>query len=319
MAIGADDGSDRAVNEGSLRLGIGIGKAAAHHGEILQGVFDGSDGRLHRGLVTLPCPIFGSTAAFWPRSGRDIATRPMGREKASRAARLTLERLQRPDIGGDLVIESTVPMGHGYGSSTSDVVATIRAVASAARVILRPETIAALAVSAETASDPLAFENLPILFAQRDGYMLELLGFAFPPLVIVGCNLEPTRPVDTVLTSPARYNSEEIEVFRVLKGLAKRAISDGDAQLLGRVATASAKISQRHLPKPDFEALCAISLSAGADGLQVAHSGTLAGFLFDGASSTTRERAIEVVRQLKARGHSQIITYELGMDARSAR
>lgn len=43
---------------------IGVGHAIAHHGELLQGVFEGHDGRLHRGLLTLPYPLRTATATF---------------------------------------------------------------------------------------------------------------------------------------------------------------------------------------------------------------------------------------------------------------
>jgi len=306
------DGRRPGSNEG--RLAVGTGRASAHHGELLQGVFEGADGQLHRGLITLPCPLFTSTATFWPRPGSGITTRPAGRDKASRAATLTLERLGLPQIGGELTIESTVPMGHGYGSSTADVVAAIRATAAAARIALRQETVAALAVAAETASDPLAYEGLPVLFSQREGLLLELLGPAFPPLIIVGCNVAPDRPVDTLLTSPARYGSDEIETFRVLSGLARHAVAAGDARLLASVATASAQISQRHLPKPHFDKLSDIARGTGACGLQVAHSGTLVGLLFDGAQSHARRRAAEAASELAAYGLSSVITYELGVE-----
>lgn len=36
----------------------------SHHGEILQGIFEGEDKKLHRGLVTLKCNIYGTTAIF---------------------------------------------------------------------------------------------------------------------------------------------------------------------------------------------------------------------------------------------------------------
>jgi uncharacterized protein involved in propanediol utilization len=51
--------------------------------------------------------------------------------------------------------------------------------------------------------------------------------------------------------------------------------------LVGRVASASAGINQRYLPKPHFSELMRLSEDVGAAGLQVAHSGTVAGLLFD--------------------------------------
>jgi uncharacterized protein involved in propanediol utilization len=88
------------------------------------------------------------------------------------------------------------------------------------------------------------------------------------------------RGVDTLATPPARYTSWEIEAFRVMRGMLRRAIRIGDVALLGRVATASAKINQRHLPIPRFADLLAVARECDAAGLQVAHSGDVAGLLW---------------------------------------
>src|SRR5262249_48106325 len=70
-----------------------------HHGEILQGVFEDTDGRAHRGLVTLRCPLFASKATFvrdtrpLRRVGAGVRVYPPTKWKAARAAELTLETL----------------------------------------------------------------------------------------------------------------------------------------------------------------------------------------------------------------------------------
>src|SRR3546814_18772851 len=120
----------------------------AHHGELLQGVFESHDGSLHRGLITLPLAAQQSTITFWPREESGIRTRPANRRKAARAAVLTPEYLGFPGAGGDLTIASDIPVGPGYGSSTADVIATIRATGAAAAGPLRLLTICRRAVVA---------------------------------------------------------------------------------------------------------------------------------------------------------------------------
>lgn len=220
-------------------LAVGTGTAMAHHGELLQGVFEGADGRLHRGLVTLPLPSLRARATFWPRGGGGIATRPAGRSKAARAA--------------ELALESEIPLGHDYGSSTANVIAILRAVAEAAGTALRRATIARLAADAEGASEPIAYGTQAVLVAQREGRVLEHLGPELPPLVVVSLVSGRERAVDTLALAAARYDSGEIELFRALRGLLRCAVERQDPWLLGRVATASARIGQRHLPKPRFE------------------------------------------------------------------
>ena len=262
-------------------LQVGVGQAMAHHGEILQGVFEGSDGRLHRGLVTLPLPTQRTTATFWPNKQGTISTRPAHREKAAHAVELTLRHLGYVNAGGDLTLESDIPIGHGFGSSTADVVAAIRATAKAADATLPRSTISKLAVVAEGASDAIVYDQDVVLFAHREGHILEHFGGELPPLLVVGFRAGASVPVNTLDLPRARYTMQEIEQFRVLRGLVAYAVKHQDPRLIGQVATASACISQRHLPKPDLQLIIDLAETHGACGVQVAHSGTLMGALFD--------------------------------------
>ena len=48
----------------NVRVIKGIGRAICHHGELLQGIFEVKHGLSVRGLVTLPCGIYETTAYF---------------------------------------------------------------------------------------------------------------------------------------------------------------------------------------------------------------------------------------------------------------
>ena len=67
-------------------LSAGIGYSIAHHGELLQGVFDDGAGRLRRALVTMPLPGRGSRAVFYPSQSHWGVVGPPGLTKARRAA-----------------------------------------------------------------------------------------------------------------------------------------------------------------------------------------------------------------------------------------
>jgi uncharacterized protein involved in propanediol utilization len=270
----------------------GRGAAHAHHGEIMQGVFEGECGQMKRGLVTLLCSTYQSTAEFMPAEDGEVRVEPGGRAKAKRAAQLTLGRLRTGTVGGRLRISSNIPMGLGLGSSTADVTATIRAVANALEVTLPAAVIADLAVQAEVASDSLMFDERAVLFAQREGRVIEDFFAATPPLVVVGCDTDLSgRGVDTLEFEPATYSWREVETFRVLRGLLRRALRCADPALLGRVATASANINQRFLPKPDFDWLKSLASQVKALGIQVAHSGTVVGLLFSPLQESVTCRA----------------------------
>ncbi|MFJ6783538.1 GHMP kinase [Streptomyces yangpuensis] len=287
----------------------GAGHAPCHHGEILQGVFLDAAGRRCAGLVTLPMSGPGSRAEFTRRPGTPperLTVRPADRTKAARAAVLAVEecalRCGEPPCGGELRISGDIPVGLGMGSSTSDVIAVVRAVADSYGTRLPAAAVARLAVRAELACDPLMLDARPVLFAQREGRVLEVLGHRLPSLVVVGCALGGGAPVDT-LSLPAReYDDHDVRAFERLRVLLRRAVTTGDAALLGRVATASARHGQRLLRHPEFDALVAIARRLGAVGVQIAHSGAVAGLLLDPSAPGLRHRVRGCVRALEGEG-----------------
>ncbi|MES1241076.1 MAG: kinase [Acidobacteriota bacterium] len=275
----------------ALMLQMGHGSSIAHAGEILQGVFEASDNRLHRGLVTLPCVALESTATFEVTAGSGITVEPVWKTKAQASARLALSYLGLREVAGHLTVRSNIPPRWGFGSSTSDVIASIRAVAYAFRRRLAAHVVASLAVRAEIASDAVMFEDRAVLFAQREGIVLEDFGCGLPPMDVLVLNTDPSgNGVDTLLMPPAEYSPWEVEAFRPLRGLLRRALYTQDARLVGRVASASARINQRHLPKPRLDDLERLVEDLGGVGLQVAHSGCVVGLLFDSLVDAREER-----------------------------
>jgi len=262
----------------------GHGAIHAHHGEVVQGIFYSPDGALEHGLVTLPCDLFGTRVRFRPLRSGPLTVEPTDRGRARMAARLTLDALGRTGWGGAIRIESTVPLRWGCGSSTTDVLATIRAVADAFDVVLQPEWIARISVAAETASDSLMYgPERAVLFAQRRGTRLLDLGGPLPVVRVLGFNTEFDNGVETLALPPMPYSAWEIEAFQPMLGLLCRAVERQDPRLLGRVATASTVITQRHRPKRNMPEVLRLAREVGAVGVQVAHSGTVAGLLFDPA------------------------------------
>jgi len=270
---------------------IGHGTAIGHHGELFQGMVAGKEGRLHRALVSLPCGIFKSQACFELSATEAVTVEPAWKVKALRATELTLAFCGEAHRGGRLKIRSNIQVGWGLGSSTSDVTAAIRATADALGRKLQPSKIALLAVEAELASDSIMFSDNAVLFGHREGIVIEDLGGPLPPLKVVGFNTDPTGiGVNTLSYTPAPYSWWEVEAFKPLMGLLRRAVRTQDARLVGDVAMASAAINQKFLPKPHLEDLRVLVRKVSAVGLQVAHSGTTVGLLFDSKSSDLSSR-----------------------------
>lgn len=274
-------------------------KEFGHHGELLQGVFESNDGKMHRGLVTLRCNLYASTAVFVKESGRkEISILPKCKTKALKAAQITLKYIgKNEEFGGYLIIHNDIPEEKGFGSSTSDVVASIRAVATAFNVILEPEKVAKIAIEAEQASDAIMFEEC-VLFAQREGKVIERYNTLIPPMYIIGFDDNIREGISTLNYMPADYTFEEIKTFKVLKGLLERGLEEQDTELIGKVATVSAKINQHYLPKTHFDKIVEIADVTNALGVQVAHSGTIMGLLYPNYIDE-KEKVAEVKKYLK--------------------
>ncbi|TIR15783.1 MAG: GHMP kinase [Mesorhizobium sp.] len=267
----------------------GYGEAIGHHGELLQGIFEDEDAhQLHRGLMSLPSRHLKSTATFEPNKSGKVTVSPARCEKARRAADLTLHVFSQIETSGHLTIKSKIPVGRGMGSSTADVLASILAVLDHLGVDAPPDRVMEIAVRAETACDSTLFKQA-VLFAHREGIVIESFRRSLPPINLISIDTMADAIVDTLEFQPARYDRSEIEIFRPLRSLLRRAIKTSDPDLLGRVATASAWINERFLKKPRLEDIEAIGARYGAIGIQVAHSGTIVGIMFDPANKRTAE------------------------------
>lgn len=282
---------------------VGVGYAPAHHGELLQGSFADATGQPRRALVTLPQPGRGTRATFHPSYSHSGVLGPPEQTLVRRAAMLTLRHFSSSPAaakGGRIEIASNVPPGVGMGSSTSDVTATIRAVADFHGVVLAADEVARLAVLTECASDSIMIDDRVVLFGHRDGAVLETLGHRLPPMFVISCDTEPGVRVDTLRLRPADYDDAELAAFGVLRAALRRAVALGDTALLGRVATASARINERYLPKPHLDHLLRTCLRHGGCGVQVAHSGTVAGLIFDALAPDAERRLRRCAAELES-------------------
>ncbi|MDO4919594.1 hypothetical protein [Kocuria sp.] len=281
----------------------GRGRCIAHHGELVQGSFPCGAGSAP-GLVTVPLPQLGACAQFQP-SARPGVRAGHGLGKARRAAQLTLRLCRERQVpcppGGRLRIESGIPPGWGMGSSTADVVATIRAVGDCCGLRLSRREVSELARRAETASDPLAYGCVPLLFAHRHGRVIRHWPRAFPRVHVVGCRV-PGGPVETLDVGGGQYSPRERrECLRILQRV-DRAVSEQDAALLGEAATRSALLNQSRLPKPALPTLLAVCRETGGVGVQVAHSGTVCAVLVDARRPGAAHRAREARTALDSLG-----------------
>lgn len=299
----------------------GVASCHPHFGELLQGAFyvaEGGHCRTVRALVSVHMPYGDGSIArvtlepsrmgkFVPEAGRTgIDVTPAHFRKCEIAARLALDAFGMKHTAARLEVITFVPEGGGMGSSTSGVVASIRAVAHAvgayrgARIIPAPHLQAKLAVAAEQSCDSLMFDctGTTILFAHRTGKIVRTFNGPLPQMEILGFDTGPAGGlVDTDRLPRARYSRDQIAAFGCAVAVLERAIAEQNVALVGRVATFSAMTSetatQNPLKKPKFNELLRIKEGTGSAGIVVAHSGTAAGLIFDPALPDVRTRVDE--------------------------
>lgn len=124
-------------------------------------------------------------------------------------------------------------------------------------------------------------------------------------MIVVGCNADPgTACIDTLALTPAAYTVSDIKHFSFLRAELRAAVVNGDVARLGMVATSSALISQRFLPKPALEFLLDVCRACRGCGVQVAHSGTVAGVIFDPGDRRVTMSVERCIRQIGKAGLS---------------
>lgn len=297
------------LNGNPLALKVGKGKSIAQYGELFQGEVEDGGSRRHRCLLSLPCRLIYSEVTFHPMAHTPLSVKPLHKQKALAVVKLTLSRLKASWCGGRVTVESTVPEAKGCGSSTADCIAAAVAAADAVGCRLSEEEIARLVVEAETASDNFMFSRA-VLFAHREGIILEDYGLPLPALEVLGIDTAPEDHVKTLEFPPAIYSWRQHRSFVTLKTALRNAIVKSDVQLLGRVATASARINQLFLPKPMFSEVCRLTKKVGALGIAVAHSGTVLSVLFDPADAALESKICQMCDYLDKLGVSKVIRFQ---------
>ncbi|MFC3530553.1 hypothetical protein ACFOMH_20550 [Paracoccus mangrovi] len=122
------------------------------------------------------------------------------------------------------------------GSSTADIVATIRALDHACGHLTGIDDLVALVLSVEDACDSTMLDHNARLFAQRDGEVREEFGLPLPSFYVLGVNMMPGEVFVTDDMPPASYSATEIHQFDELLRRLRLAVRDGDVRSLAAIA-----------------------------------------------------------------------------------
>jgi uncharacterized protein involved in propanediol utilization len=251
------------------------GYASCHgsFGELLQGALPPYGAF----LVTLPIELRARARFVLRDYSNGLRVDPESSWKSLRFAEALLRRYELP-LRGELTLESEIPRGKGLASSTADLVATYRAIASFHRLPQDIEVLEALLREIEP-SDGVMHESV-VAYRHREARLLERFG-PVPPLVLV-C-VDEGGEVATLEHNQREpdYSRGELDEFAELLARLRNAFRDGDLAGVGAVATRSAQINQRLLPKRLLGTMIGVAAAVDALGVVATHSGTCLAILID--------------------------------------
>ena len=157
-------------------------------GELVQGTWQGQPC-----LVSCPIDRYSSATVTISKQPMQYQQQPQF-AKANEALLAGLAWLGHEDCNGRFHIQSSIPRGRGYGSSTADMGAVLYALAAACERPLSSQQASFLVTQIEP-SDSTLFPGLA-MFNHIDGIFAETLP-GTPPLVVLV--IDPGRVIVTVV------------------------------------------------------------------------------------------------------------------------
>ncbi len=243
-------------------------------GELFQGPYDHA-GSTQIAIISLPIRRY-SWAHFEAGPAGDLAAETGDRPRCRRAIDLFLEHYGRSMPSGRWSFASDLPRGKGMASSTADIVATIRCLDAIHGTDSR-DLVPVILRDIER-SDSVFLEGHALYLSGAQQVVRALPdndGFHV-------CYLDDGGTVDTEAVTPRlldHYHAQHDAYARVLM-----AMLDGfdrhDLSAIAAAATHSAALAQQVTPKRAHAALAGERERFGADGIVVAHTGSLIGYLF---------------------------------------
>ena len=244
-------------------------------GELLQAPIL-HEGKMEIAIVSLPVQRF-SWAHFIKGGEGDNVEEMLFRPKCKKAISLYLEKNNLVLPAGSWVFSSELPRGCGMASSTADLVATLRCLDA---IFDRQSTVS------ETAEILGCIERSDSVFL--DTYALYLSGvqkpirlfpgnFTFHVFYINEGNVVDTDGVTSSLMAHYKYN---LKLYSQNLSDMVTAFERGDLAGIASSSTQSAVLGNGAVPKKNLSALLESKVQLGADGIVVAHTGSLIGYLF---------------------------------------
>jgi uncharacterized protein involved in propanediol utilization len=264
-----------AHNAAEAQLSFYSGICNGTLGELLQGPLI-HDGRLQIAIISLPIRRYS-----WVHYRRgapgdhklELANRPKCRKAIEHYLRVHDVALP----AGSWAFSSELPWGRGMASSTADIVAAVRCLDAVFDLQSSADLIKLMLREIER-SDSVFLESYALYLSGLQEVVRLLPG---NPIFHV-CYIDEESAVDTEAVTPrliAHYANHLPEYRRNLDAMLA-AFDRADSVGIARCATESAILGQGAIPKRSLGAMLDNRERFGADGVVVAHTGSLIGYLY---------------------------------------
>lgn len=248
-------------------------KCPASCGELIQGMI--GDGEK---LISLPIDIYSEVTIVESHKGIIKGNKI----KTTIALQKTLEYFNVPidyieNIS--LRVSSNIPIAKGMASSTADIAATIVATTKLLGKELSHKELGELCCMIEP-TDSTIFDDLA-LFDHINGKVIKKHQWHTEMKVLI-LELDSFLSTDEFrkkdYSKIRNNNRKDVEKAYEIFSLA---CDKKDKKLLGKAVTISSLANQRILFKPKLNEIIEVTSKIGAYGVNVAHSGTVVGILYD--------------------------------------
>lgn len=247
-----------------------VAKVPGSCGEFIQGIVDSRPC-----LVSCPIDMYatcevtaGKPAKWLPRKAAAIF------EQIFREYHLPASEKQQINVR----LSSRIPRGKGMASSTADMAAVAAALSAYFDLGLTADDIATLCVAVEP-TDNIMYPELNLYDFVDGGVMRRYHTTVHAGIVIVDFG----GSVSTVGFRGQReiYDKDDIAAFSRIISQFEDGLGQHDLDKIGAACTASAKLNQKVLEKPQLEPMIQLCKAYDGAGIVIGHSGTVAGVLYN--------------------------------------
>lgn len=246
-------------------------------GELYQGPFQ-QDLELQISIVSLPVEKFSWCYFVEEEIARpDDRTALSGRDKCVRAIELFHDHYGTIQKAGRWEFFSELEVGKGMASSTADIVAALRCLFHMYGIAYDQRVVIGILDQIERADSVFLDEFAFYLSGQHK--VVRRLGndVGFHTCYAVEDGSVDTNEIgDQLLT----YYRKKADRYQECSNALTHAFSTGDIPSIARCSTLSATLSQDVVPKSSFDRVVENQANFNADGIFVAHTGTIIGYLF---------------------------------------